>query len=219
MSGALARLHMAKSRSRARRRMDTSALRRLAITLFWCLRARTGQGVTTSAGRALAGHAVYAQTLSAERLRRWGAPAANPPVPLGVAALVQAAGWLEFPREKAGLDLGAGRQQCWRLLCSPVLVILFQGQGHGAPRTQQDPAAGGRAHRRPAVTLCAGTSACPNGSFYCRNRGHQPLRLNASMVDDQLCGACCSQPDALASPHDAASRGELSGPVHPSRLL
>ncbi|KAK9822678.1 hypothetical protein WJX81_008213 [Elliptochloris bilobata] len=35
-----------------------------------------------------------------------------------------------------------------------------------------------------------GTSACSNGSFYCRNRGHLPLRLNASMVDDLLCDCC-----------------------------
>ncbi len=58
----------------------------------------------------------------------------------------------------------------------------------------------GAAHARPAAQthslmeatqrrLTAGTSACPNSSFYCRNRGHLPLRLNASMVDDQLCGA------------------------------
>lgn len=34
----------------------------------------------------------------------------------------------------------------------------------------------------------AGTSACSNGRFYCRNRGHQPLVLNSSFVDDGICG-------------------------------
>jgi len=33
-----------------------------------------------------------------------------------------------------------------------------------------------------------GTSACSNGRFYCRNRGHQPLLLNSSFVDDGICG-------------------------------
>ncbi|KAK9809905.1 hypothetical protein WJX72_001391 [[Myrmecia] bisecta] len=35
-----------------------------------------------------------------------------------------------------------------------------------------------------------GTSACPNGKFYCRNRGHTPLVLNASFVDDSFCDCC-----------------------------
>ena len=35
----------------------------------------------------------------------------------------------------------------------------------------------------------AGTSACPAGTFYCRNRGHQPLVLTSSFVDDGICGA------------------------------
>jgi hypothetical protein len=34
----------------------------------------------------------------------------------------------------------------------------------------------------------AGTSACPNGKFYCRNVGHAPLVLNATLVDDGVCG-------------------------------
>ena len=36
--------------------------------------------------------------------------------------------------------------------------------------------------------LAAGTSACPTGRFFCRNRGHQALLLNASVVDDGICG-------------------------------
>ena len=34
----------------------------------------------------------------------------------------------------------------------------------------------------------AGTSACPDGKFYCRNRGHVPLVINSSFVDDGICG-------------------------------
>lgn len=34
----------------------------------------------------------------------------------------------------------------------------------------------------------AGTSACPNGRFYCKNAGHVPLFLYSSRVNDGLCG-------------------------------
>ena len=37
----------------------------------------------------------------------------------------------------------------------------------------------------------AGTAACAKGTFFCRNRGHMPLTLNASFVDDGICGAPC----------------------------
>ena len=33
-----------------------------------------------------------------------------------------------------------------------------------------------------------GTSACLNGQFYCQNLGDEPRVLNASMVDDGICG-------------------------------
>ncbi len=39
-----------------------------------------------------------------------------------------------------------------------------------------------------ASFLSAGTSACPAGAFYCRNRGHEPKLLSASFVDDGICG-------------------------------
>ena len=47
--------------------------------------------------------------------------------------------------------------------------------------------------RRPSTASrtrprLAGTSACAKGKFYCANVGHEPLRLNASMVDDGVCG-------------------------------
>ena len=51
----------------------------------------------------------------------------------------------------------------------------------------------------PAVLhTAAGTSACPNGHFFCANKFYLPLLLNASMVDDGVCGAhhpfCTSAP-------------------------
>ncbi|EOA14720.1 hypothetical protein CARUB_v10028007mg [Capsella rubella] len=35
-----------------------------------------------------------------------------------------------------------------------------------------------------------GTSACPNGKFYCRNAGHSPLVLFSSRVNDGICDCC-----------------------------
>ncbi|PON95611.1 Glucosidase 2 subunit beta [Trema orientale] len=35
-----------------------------------------------------------------------------------------------------------------------------------------------------------GTSACPNGRFYCRNAGHVPLVLYSSRVNDGICDCC-----------------------------
>ncbi|KAL9231398.1 hypothetical protein vseg_006631 [Gypsophila vaccaria] len=35
-----------------------------------------------------------------------------------------------------------------------------------------------------------GTSACPNGKFYCRNAGHMPLVLFSSRVNDGICDCC-----------------------------
>ncbi|XP_074279897.1 glucosidase 2 subunit beta [Silene latifolia] len=35
-----------------------------------------------------------------------------------------------------------------------------------------------------------GTSACPNGRFYCRNAGHMPLVLFSSRVNDGICDCC-----------------------------
>lgn len=33
-----------------------------------------------------------------------------------------------------------------------------------------------------------GTSACSNGSFYCRNRGFEPKIISSPFVDDGVCG-------------------------------
>lgn len=35
-----------------------------------------------------------------------------------------------------------------------------------------------------------GTSACPNGKFYCKNAGHTPLFLYSSRVNDGICDCC-----------------------------
>ncbi|CAI0384634.1 unnamed protein product [Linum tenue] len=35
-----------------------------------------------------------------------------------------------------------------------------------------------------------GTSACPEGKFYCRNVGHLPTSLYSSMVNDGICDCC-----------------------------
>ncbi|XP_031389164.1 glucosidase 2 subunit beta-like isoform X2 [Punica granatum] len=35
-----------------------------------------------------------------------------------------------------------------------------------------------------------GTSACPNGKFYCRNAGHVPVMLFSSRVNDGICDCC-----------------------------
>ena len=41
-----------------------------------------------------------------------------------------------------------------------------------------------------------GTSACSNGSFHCRNRGHQSLTVPSSRVGDGVCD-CCDGSDEL----------------------
>ncbi|XP_016464222.1 glucosidase 2 subunit beta [Nicotiana tabacum] len=35
-----------------------------------------------------------------------------------------------------------------------------------------------------------GTSACPNGKFYCKNAGHIPLSIYSSRVNDGICDCC-----------------------------
>ncbi|PRW59454.1 glucosidase 2 subunit beta [Chlorella sorokiniana] len=53
-----------------------------------------------------------------------------------------------------------------------------------------------------------GTSACPNGHFYCANKFFLPLLLNASMVDDGVCD-CCDGSDEPAGrcPNNCYDKG------------
>lgn len=44
----------------------------------------------------------------------------------------------------------------------------------------------------------AGTSACPEGKFYCRNIGDTPLLLFSSFVNDRICD-CCDGSDEYES--------------------
>lgn len=41
-----------------------------------------------------------------------------------------------------------------------------------------------------------GTSACSDGRFYCRNRGHQPMVLVSQFVDDGVCDCCDGSDEA-----------------------
>nr|CAH0098543.1 unnamed protein product [Daphnia galeata] len=43
-----------------------------------------------------------------------------------------------------------------------------------------------------------GTSACPNGSFYCRNLGHEAMIVPSSRVNDGICD-CCDAADEYQS--------------------
>ncbi|CCH45000.1 Glucosidase 2 subunit beta [Wickerhamomyces ciferrii] len=53
-----------------------------------------------------------------------------------------------------------------------------------------------------------GTSACPNGKFYCENKGHVPSYIKASQVNDGRCdySQCCDGSDEWDTPVDCPSK-------------
>ncbi|KQK09755.1 hypothetical protein BRADI_2g50030v3 [Brachypodium distachyon] len=58
-----------------------------------------------------------------------------------------------------------------------------------------------------------GTSACPEGKFYCRNMGDTPRIVSSSFVNDKICD-CCDGSDEYGSgthcPHTCRSLNNIS---------
>ncbi|KAJ1960750.1 hypothetical protein GGI12_003636 [Dipsacomyces acuminosporus] len=64
-----------------------------------------------------------------------------------------------------------------------------------------------------------GTSACNNGSFYCANAGHIPVRIDSSKVNDGICDEqCCDGSDEWDSDANCTNRCEEVGRKHRERL-
>lgn len=55
-----------------------------------------------------------------------------------------------------------------------------------------------------------GTSACPNGKFYCENKGHVPGYIKASKVNDGTCdyNECCDGSDEWNTPVECPNKCE-----------
>ena len=62
------------------------------------------------------------------------------------------------------------------------------------------------AHRR--ARRPAGTSACANGYFYCRNVGHRPWWLSSLFVDDGVCDCCDGSDERSGCVDNCAAIGE-----------
>ncbi|KZV20540.1 glucosidase 2 subunit beta [Dorcoceras hygrometricum] len=62
-----------------------------------------------------------------------------------------------------------------------------------------------------------GTSACPNGKFFCKNTGHTPLLLYSSRVNDGICD-CCDGSDEYNSKVKCSNTCWEAGKVARDRL-
>lgn len=64
-----------------------------------------------------------------------------------------------------------------------------------------------------------GTSACPNGMFYCINRGHKPLDLLSSRVNDGICDCCDGSDEYDSSAQCTNSCDELGKKAREEKRL
>jgi len=62
-----------------------------------------------------------------------------------------------------------------------------------------------------------GTSACPDGKFYCQNLGHKAIYLQSSRVNDGICD-CCDGSDEYDSPVACFNQCEQQGKEEQVRL-
>ncbi|RZS02142.1 hypothetical protein BHM03_00032130 [Ensete ventricosum] len=72
-------------------------------------------------------------------------------------------------------------------LLSP-LVAAEEGRSFSSRWTDENPSPPPSVPRDLIPMPLAGTSACPEGKFYCRNAGHIPQTIYASRVNDGICG-------------------------------